>query len=215
VFDFFNDNSIGRCRYTNVVAPYYRALHPKTYYADRTIPQPERAIELITEALAHHKANGFDFSPRTADSQGFVYATNVYYAGPVTNNWGEGLWPHAHHLGTAVSLAPGRSAFDYQFTAMGAELELGTFCHENGHMLCDYPDLYDYGDQSSGVGGFCLMCAGNNVSEKNPIQISAYLKRLSGWARNVVPLEHGRQITLDAGSNGGTGWGQAFDSCES
>jgi hypothetical protein len=31
VFDFFRDNSIGRCRYTNIVAPYYRAQRPKTY----------------------------------------------------------------------------------------------------------------------------------------------------------------------------------------
>ena len=201
VSDFFRENSIGRCRYTNIVAPYYRALHPKTYYTDRNIPQPQRAYELIREALAHHKANGLDFSPLTADNQGFVYAMNVYYAGPVTNNWAEGLWPHSHHLGTAVVLRPGQSAFDYQFTAMGAELTLGTFCHENGHMLCDYPDLYDYGYESSGVGGYCLMCAGNNVSEKNPIPISAYLKRLSGWANSVTPLAHGAQVTLPAGSN--------------
>ena len=38
VFDFFRDNSIGRCRYTNVVAPYYRARHPKTRYTDPAIP---------------------------------------------------------------------------------------------------------------------------------------------------------------------------------
>lgn len=201
VSDFFHDNSIGRCRYTNVVAPYYRALRPKTYYTNEQIPQPQRAYELINEALAHHLANGFDFSALTADSQGFVYAMNVYYAGPVTNNWAKGLWPHAHHLGSAVQLAPGRSAFDYQFTAMGAELTLGIFCHENGHMLCDYPDLYDYGDESSGVGAFCLMCAGSNVNQKNPVPISAYLKRLSGWARTVTPLEHGSQLTLAAGSN--------------
>lgn len=201
VSDYFRDNSIGRCRYTNVVAPYYRAKNPKTYYTDRTIPQPQRAVELINEALVHHKAAGFDFAPLTADNQGFVYAMNVYYAGPVTNNWAEGLWPHAHHLGSAVALRPGQSAFDYQFTAMGAELVLGTFCHENGHMLCDYPDLYDYGYESAGVGAYCLMCAGNNVDEKNPIAISAYLKRLSGWARSVVPLEHGSQVTLAAGSN--------------
>jgi M6 family metalloprotease-like protein len=201
VHDYFHENSIGRCRYTNIVAPYYRALHPKSYYTNPSIPQPQRAYELINEALTHHKANGFDFSSLTADSQGFVYAMNVYYAGPVTNNWAEGLWPHAFHLGNAVLLAPGRSAFDYQFTAMGAELTLGTFCHENGHMLCDYPDLYDYGYESSGVGAYCLMCAGANVSEKNPVSISAYLKRLSGWARNVTALEHGSQVTLAAGSN--------------
>ncbi len=200
VFDFFRDNSIGRCRYTNIVAPYYRAKHPKTYYTDRTIAQPQRAIELITEALNFLKANGFDFSPLTADNQGFVYAMNVYYAGPVTNNWAEGLWPHSHHLGSPLPLRPGQSAFDYQFTAMGSELELGTFCHENGHMLCDYPDLYDYGGESSGVGVYCLMCAGN-FSEKNPIPISAYLKRASGWARNVTPMEHDKVITLAAGSN--------------
>ena len=201
VFDFFNENSIGRCRYTNVVAPYYRALHPKTYYTNEQIPQPQRAYELINEALTHHKANGFDFSQLTADNQGFVYATNVYYAGPVTNNWAKGLWPHAYHLGSPVTLRPGASAFDYQFTAMESELTLGTFCHENGHMLCDYPDLYDYGYESSGVGAYCLMCAGNNVNEKNPIQVSAYLKRLSGWARSVTALEHGSQVTLTAGSN--------------
>jgi M6 family metalloprotease-like protein len=201
VHDFFLENSIGRCRYTNVIAPYYRALHPKTYYTDRTIPQPQRAYELMNEALAFHKAHGFDFSPLTVDNQGFVYAMNVYYAGPVTNNWAEGLWPHSHHLGSAVQLRPGMRAFDYQFTAIGSELELGTFCHENGHMLCDYPDLYDYGYESSGVGGYCLMCAGNNVSEKNPIPISAYLKRLSGWARNVTPVTHGATMTLDAGTN--------------
>jgi M6 family metalloprotease-like protein len=201
VFDFFNENSIGRCRYTNIVAPYYRALRPKSYYTDRTIPQPQRAYELMNEALTFHKANGFDFSPLTVDNQGFVYAMNVYYAGPVTNNWAEGLWPHSHHLGSPVQLRPGMRAFDYQFTAIGAELELGTFCHENGHMLCDYPDLYDYGYESSGVGGYCLMCAGNNVSEKNPIPVAAYLKRSSGWARNVTPITHGATITLEAGTN--------------
>lgn len=201
VHDFYLENSIGRCRYTNIIAPYYRALHPKTYYTDRTIPQPQRAYELMNEALAFHKAHGFDFSRLTVDNQGFVYAMNVYYSGPVTNNWAEGLWPHSHHLGSPVQLRPGMQAFDYQFTAMGSELELGTFCHENGHMLCDYPDLYDYGYESSGVGGFCLMCAGNNVSEKNPIPISAYLKRLSGWARHVTAITHGATVTLDAETN--------------
>lgn len=202
VFDYFRDNSIGRLRYTSIVTPYYRARNPKTYYTDERIEQPVRAYELINEALTHLKASGFDFSPLTVDNQGFVYATNVYYAGPVANNWAEGLWPHSYHLGSAVQLAPGKKAFDYQFTAMEAELTLGTFCHENGHMLCDYPDLYDdeRNAQSSGVGTFCLMCAGN-FNEKNPLPISAYLKRLSGWANSVTSIEHGKVITLAVGTN--------------
>ncbi|HEU0201154.1 MAG TPA: M6 family metalloprotease domain-containing protein, partial [Burkholderiaceae bacterium] len=201
VFDYFLENSIGRCRYTNVVTQYYRAQHPKSFYTDPSIEFGTRARQLIVEALNHLKANNFDFSTLTADNGGFVYATNVFYAGDVVNNWSEGLWPHAWHLANPVQLVPGKSAFDYQFTAIGNELSLGTFCHENGHMLCDYPDLYDYGYESSGVGAYCLMCAGGNVSEKNPTHINAYLKRLSGWARNVKVIEHGQQIELPAGQN--------------
>ncbi len=201
VYDYFNDNSIGRCLYTNIVAEYYRAQHPKSHYTDPAIPQGIRARQLIVEALTHMKANNFDFTQLTADSSGFVYAMNVYYAGEVVNNWAEGLWPHAWHLGTPVELAPGKSAFDYQFTDMSHQLTLGTFCHENGHMLCDYPDLYDYGSESAGTGAYCLMCAGGNISEKNPTHISAYLKRLSGWAKSVKPIQHNQQITLTAGEN--------------
>jgi M6 family metalloprotease-like protein len=201
VRDYFLDNSLGRCRYSNVVAPYYRAQQPKSFYTDPAIEQGVRARQLINEALNHLKAQGFDFSMLTPDPAGFVYALNVYYAGEVVNNWAEGLWPHAWHLATAVPLAPGRSAFDYQFTDMSQQLTLGTFCHENGHMLCDYPDLYDYGNESSGVGAYCLMCAGGHADERNPAQISAYLKRLSGWAGSVSNLEHGQQLTLAAGSN--------------
>ncbi|MCP3669607.1 MAG: M6 family metalloprotease domain-containing protein [Gammaproteobacteria bacterium] len=201
VSDYFRDNSIGRCRYTNIVADYYRAQHPKSHYTDPNIPQGVRARQLIVEALTHLQANNFDFTQLTADSGGFVYAMNVYYAGEVVNNWAEGLWPHAWHLATPVLLAPGKSAFDYQFTDMSDQLSLGTFCHENGHMLCDYPDLYDYGSESGGAGAYCLMCAGGNIDEKNPTQVSAYLKRLSGWANSVTSIQHNRQITLSAGEN--------------
>jgi len=201
VHDYFLANSIGRCRYTNVVAPYYRAKNPKSYYTNEAIAYPRRAIELINEALTHWRTQNFDFTPLTADPRGFVYAMNVYYAGPVVNQWSKGLWPHASSIDAPMLLAPGRSAFDYQFTAMGAELTLGTFCHENGHMLCDYPDLYDYGNESSGIGAYCLMCAGANIDPKNPTQINAYLKRLSGWANTVTPLTHNTQVTLTADGN--------------
>ena len=201
VHDYFLDNSLGRCRYTNLVAPYYRAKKQRSYYTDESVEQPIRARELINEALAHWKAQGFDFSALTVDGSNYVYAMNVYYAGPTVNNWSKGLWPHAFHMGTPVPLAGAKRAMDYQFTNMGNELTLGTFCHENGHMLCDYPDLYDYGDESGGVGAWCLMCSGANVNPKNPTQIGGYLKRLSGWAANVATVEHDRQFSLKAGAN--------------
>jgi predicted outer membrane repeat protein len=59
-------------------------------------------------------------------------------------------------------------------------LRLYTFCHENGHMICYWPDLYDYDGDSRGVGLFCLMCS--SASSINPQQPCAYLKMTAGWA---------------------------------
>ena len=204
VYDYFLDNSNGRCRYTNIVTDYYRAKNPKSYYTDPNIAQGTRARQLIVEALSDWQAKNFDFTPLSADSGGYVYALNVFYAGDVENEWGKGLWPHASSLSSPILLAPGKSVFDYQITDISNELTLRTFCHENGHMLCDYPDLYDYDDPQVdsvgyGVGHYCLMCYGGD--NKNPTQISAYLKRLSGWAQNVTPIQHNQQISLSADKN--------------
>jgi M6 family metalloprotease-like protein len=201
VYDYFLEVSGGRLKYKNIVAPYYTARHPRTYYTNEAIAQPTRARQLIKEALDFHKANGLDFSKLTADNQQYVYATNVFYAGTCPNAWSKGLWPHAFHLLTPYQLSAGRSAFDYQITDMTNELSLGTFCHENGHMICDFPDLYDYGDQSAGVGSFCLMCNGPNADEKNPPHVNAYLKFKAGWAQSVTPISAGLAGAAVAGSN--------------
>lgn len=197
VRDYFLDNSNGRFNYTNIVPAYYRARHPKSYYTNWKIPHGTRARQLIREALAHLQSQGFDFSQLTVDSAGYIYAINVLYAGFCPNNWRQGLWPHAWSLAAPFDLGGGRKAFDYQFTDMRDQMTLGTFCHENGHMVCDYPDLYDYGDESAGVGAFCLMCAGDS-DDKNPAQISAYLRFLSGWAGAVTTIEHGAEISLSS-----------------
>lgn len=201
VYDYFYDNSNGQFRYQNIVTAYYRARHPKTYYTDPSIRQATRARQLIREALDNLVAQGFDFRVLTVDAGGFVYAMNVFYAGFVQNNWSEGLWPHSWHLAAPYDLGSGIKAYDYQFTDMSNEVLLGTFCHENGHMVCDYPDLYDYGNESNGVGRYCLMCAGT-MDERNPAQISAYLKYKSGWSTSLTPITHGVTISLSSkGSN--------------
>jgi M6 family metalloprotease-like protein len=203
VHDYFLANSRGRLRYTNIVAPYYTAQHPRSHYTDETQPYPLRTQELIREALESLRAQNFDFSPLTVDDAGFVYATNIFYAGPVVNGWSKGLWPHASRI-PSFQLMPGKTVADYQITNMGNELTLGTFCHENGHMICDFPDLYDYrrdGVNSFGVGGFCLMCFGGNADGKNPTQINAYLKFNAGWADSVTNITAGLNASVRADAN--------------
>ena len=200
VMDYFRDVSNGRLVYRTVVAPYYTARHASSHYADTGVAYPVRARELINEALAFHVKAGFDFSALTADAQQAVYATNVLYAGAPAADWGQGLWPHASRLDMPVKLAPGRVAMDYQITSLGDRLSLGVYCHENGHMLCDFPDLYQYADQRIGVGRYCLMCLGANPDPAQPSSVGAYLRFRAGWGE-ASPLRPGLNRLPPASGN--------------
>ncbi len=193
VHDYFSDVSVGKLNYTNIVTKYYTAKNPRAYYTNESIRQGIRARELILEALKDLKAEGFDFSSLSVDNKGFIRSLNVFYAGPVVNNWAQGLWPHSWNLATPFDIGNEKTFYDYQITNMGDELTLATFCHENGHMVCDFPDLYDYGTdgfRSCGVGNYCLMGFGG-LDDKNPVQVCAYLKKEAGWADQVTPLTDG------------------------
>ena len=199
VRDYFYDNSQGKLTYTNVVTQYYTAANNRSYYTDPSISYGTRARELIIEALDDLKSQGFNFSQLSSDSSGYIHALNVFYVGPRVNNWSEGLWPHSWVLASAYDVGGGKKFRDYQITNIGSELTLRTFCHENGHMICDFPDLYDYGGESSGVGNYCLMCFGGN--DKNPVQVCAYLKNEAGWATKVTSITPGITASLPAGKN--------------
>ena len=199
VFDYFVKASANRMRYRNTVPAYYTAQHNRAYYTDPSVSFGTRARELIVEALTHLREVGFDFSGLSADGSEFVYALNVFYAGARVNSWSQGLWPHAWALASPFQASSTRKLNDYQITNMGNELTLRTFCHENGHMVCDFPDLYDYGGESNGVGNYCLMCFGG--PDKNPVEVSAYLKNEAGWATSLTTLQPGTSYALPAGSN--------------
>ena len=201
VRDYFFNVSGSTLTYTNLVAPYYITKYPRSYYTNETIPQPTRAVELIKEALEHLRASKFDFKDLTSDDQDYVFAINVFYAGSRVNNWSKGLWPHSYHLDAPYTLTFDKLAYDYQITDMTDQLSLGTFCHENGHMICDFPDLYDYEYDSNGIGTFCLMCTGGSVDKKNPVHVNAYLKSAAGWAATSVALLPGQTVSLRAGHN--------------
>ncbi|MBF0145632.1 MAG: M6 family metalloprotease domain-containing protein [Magnetococcales bacterium] len=202
VYDYFKQVSDNKLEYKGKVTAYYKAKHNRSYYTDETITYPNRALELINEALNHLKSSGFDFSSISMDSAGYIYATNVYYVGDTVNNWGKGLWPHAYHMASPVTVGSGRKVYDYQITNMGSGLTLATYCHENGHMLCDFPDLYDYygtGNDSAGVGHYCLMGYGG-PNPKRPVKVGAYLRYRAGWVTSLTQLTPGMgNVTIPAG----------------
>jgi len=185
---YFQDNSNNLLTYTNTVTAYIRMAQPKSYYNDTTKDNGTQGRLLIKDAIDILKALPNytteilpTFSDLTVDGSNRIVACNVLYAGGNGGVWSYGLWPHSWTLASSKELsAGGKKVFEYQITNIGSSLTLGTFCHENGHMLCGYPDIYDYDyDSKGGAGGFCLMNSGGHGT--NPVLINAYLKRASGW----------------------------------
>jgi M6 family metalloprotease-like protein len=204
VCDYFQDNSARLLLYTNVVTAYVRVPSRKTWYGDVTKDCGDQGRQLLNDALAVLKRRpDYDaeilptLKALSTDSRNRALACNVLYAGGNGGVWSQGLWPHSSALAAPVELFPGGPAvWRYQISNLEEPMEIGTFCHENGHMLCSFPDIYDYDmDSSGGAGWFCLMNIGNyGGGGQNPTQICAYLKLRAGWA-SVTELNESSRLT--------------------
>jgi len=185
IYDYYKVQSSGKLRYTNSVTYYVRVPQPKTYYNDTSLGSGTCGRRLLSDALDVLIADSFDFSSCSTKSGGNIRACNILFAGSTSGVWAKGLWPHRWVLSPKKDLGNGKYVYDYQITNIGTELKIGTFCHENGHMLLGYPDYYDYGHDSNGLGKYTLMASGNHYYPTNPINIHGYLKWHSGWVEAI------------------------------
>ena len=206
---YFQDNSGGLLTYSNVVTAYIRipnSLHPKSYYVDTSVfgNYITNGQNLIRDALAVMKALPNytteilpTFNALTVGPGHYVVAFNVLFAGGYGNVWLSGLNPHCYWMESHELSPGGQKLVRYQISPIEASLELGTFCHENGHMLCGFWDIYDYDlDSCGGAGSFCLMGLGGGGT--NPVQFNAYLKWGAGWG-TVSDFTRQSSLTASAG----------------
>lgn len=165
VRDYFYECSNAQVDFQNDVAGYYRAKKPKSYYESAS--GYETAAELVKEVIDFWDAT-VDFSKYDNDSNGITDAISIVYAGS-GQTWGKGLWPHAGNIGVKKD---GVTLGRYNMCDMGSNLSLYVFCHETGHMIFGWPDLYWFGD-------YCLM--GNRMSDVNPQAINDFFRADQGW----------------------------------
>lgn len=201
VRDYFSDQSLGNLTYTQVVTPIVTLPQARDYYNysdypnNRNLQDPQvGGSQLINDAIAILKSQNFDFTSLSVDDDDNAIATNVFFAGPDSGRWAQGLWPHSSRMTPEISVGtPGKPVIlsRYQITNIAtASPVIGTFCHENGHLLLGYPDIYD--TVGEGVGEHCLMGSGNYVNGgKTPAPLNAYFKDLVGWAKitDVSPTQ--------------------------
>lgn len=181
---YFSSVSGGKLDYTNTVTAYYTAKKNKAYYADSALSSTVRSQELIKEALNWLEfQQGFDFSSLTTNSSGQIRGLNIFYAGNSDSAWSKGLWPHMARLSPRFC-ADGVCTDRYQITDMGNSLAIGTFVHESGHLITNWPDLYDYDGSSEGsvasfgVMGFGAIGASNRFKPTPPV---AHFRAIAGW----------------------------------
>lgn len=196
VRDYFLKMSSGKLDYSNVVIGPIALSHEKQYYVEHP---------LVEETLQAAAKSGIDLRQFDSKREGYIDAINILYAGKSLYQ-GDYIWPHN---GIINIMLGNMRAYFYMLTGLGddrTELSIGTFCHENSHMLCRLPDLYDYGKRdgdfqnSAGLGSYCLMSYGNHLDDgKTPAPICAYLRNLAGWCDSKVCLNDAGEYQANHG----------------
>ena len=184
--EYFRTVSTGKLDYSNDVVGPFRLSQNRSFYINNL---------LVKEALDLAVTSGVNLGNYDSRQQGILDALNIMYAGQ-TQYEGD-LWPH----NSVIDLRYGTVSTNlYLLTSAGrsaADLSIGTFCHENGHQLCRFPDMYDYGAvnregdgvKSGGIGSYCLMGSGNHLdSGRTPSPVCAYLRDLAGWCDTEIIL---------------------------
>lgn len=198
VRDYFRRISADYLDYSNVVVGPVTLGGKRRDYVDQLLAA--EALEAVVDL-------GVDLAQFDSRGEGILDAVSFMYAGDVVyEGW---LWPHNHFLDWKHG--DFKTNF-YQISPLGlkpSELRIGTFCHESAHMLCRFPDLYDYGrrdedtEKSAGLGSYCLMSSGNHLGGgRVPAPVSAYLRYLAGWVKQEVSLNTPGTYTIAQGDYG-------------
>jgi M6 family metalloprotease-like protein len=202
--DYYYDVSGGKVTYTNTLIGFYTAKNPKSYYDDiyEQTGSYAKSDELAEEAVQWLKSSGYDLSTLTKDSNGYLKAVNILYAGSADAGWAKGLWPHQSWYPKSDYINGARIQ-KYEISDIGNDLSIYTICHESGHMIYGYPDLYDYDGDSQGTGAYSLMSSVANA--KNPVPPDPYCRNvISGWNTPMIMNSYaaGTTFTAVADKNG-------------
>ncbi len=193
---YFETMSSGKLTYTNLVVGPVRLSKRRSHYINNLFIQ--EAMDIVVNDLK------IDLKQFDSRNEGIVDAINFLYAGQ--SQYSNMLWPH----NASINLRYGNMrTYLYQLTGLGQhkiDLRIGTICHENGHLLCRFPDMYDYGkrdgdhEKSQGIGRYCLMGSGNHLNQRRtPSPVCGYLRELAGWTDNLIEMDASGAYSLEHG----------------
>jgi len=174
----------------DVVGPYRlpRALQEYAHGASgmgQTFPNAQTMARDVAE-IVNNDPN-IRFSQYDNDGNSFIDAFIIIHAGRSAEETGSGndIWSHKWVLSNGeYSTRDGTKI--YAYLTIPEDARIGVCCHELGHLLFGFPDLYDIDYSSEGVGNWCLMGSGSwNGQGDVPAHPSAWCKVNQGWVREI------------------------------
>jgi len=123
-----------------------------------------------------------NFAQYDNDGNGFVDAFVIVHAGGGAEQTGSvnDIWSHKWVLSGGAYNADGTKI--YAYLTVPEDSKIGVCCHELGHLIFGWPDLYDTDYSSEGLGNWCLMGGGSwNGGGDIPAHPSAWCKVNQGW----------------------------------
>jgi len=185
--DFYLENSYGTVDITGAVTVWLRMPQSYAYYADGQYgfgDYPNNAQKLTEDAVLAADSL-VDFKQFDADSNGYVDALFVVHAGMGAEVTGDpwDIWSHAWRTSYPIAVD---DVLVRRYSMEPEDGKIGVFSHELGHVF-GLPDLYDYGYDSNGLGGWTVMAGGSwGNSGRTPVHFDAWCKTKLGF---ITPFE--------------------------
>jgi len=194
VKEYYTEVTHGQIEIAGEVVGPYRLPKTLAQYAHgksgmgNTAPNA-RTMARDAAELANKDVN---FAPYDNDGNGFVDAFIVMHAGHGAEETGSSgdIWSHKWVLASGEYNADGTRIYGY--LTVPEDARIGVCCHELGHLLFGWPDLYDTDNSSEGLGNWCLMAGGSwNGGGDIPSHPSAWCKAQQGWVDVVNQTTNG------------------------
>jgi immune inhibitor A len=210
--EYYHEVSYGQVDIAGFVSDWMRMPQPYSFYVDGNNDglgdYPRNSQRMVEDAVNMAKQQGgIDWDKFDVNGDGKIDALSIVHAGTGAEVVGSGegeIWSHKSLITEKIAVTSKTSALGY--LTVPADSKLGVIANELGHLLFQWPDLYDAESNgirvTEGLGSWCLMAAGSwNNGGATPGFPCAWCRHVQGWTDSTNVVENGDLTIKNAEEN--------------